>query len=101
MQTLGFKSYVWKCMLGLEIAYFICLGVGYLPLRSDAARQMHQTLFETMPGFVWGRPLSIVLGAIYMAITAWFVGAYYVWMYNSSLIDAKKNYPRGTSHDAD
>ena len=89
MQILSLKSYVWKCILGLEVAYFVCLGVGYIPVRSAAATQLHQTLFETLPGFVWGQASSIFIGACYVAVFAWIVGAYYVWMHNSSLV-AKK-----------
>jgi hypothetical protein len=90
MQTLSLKSYVWKCGLGLELAYAVCLGAGYLPIRTEAGRQLHHTLFETLPGFVWGRPSSIVLGAFEMLIIAGIFGTYYVWMHNSSLVGRSK-----------
>lgn len=38
MEKLSVKSYVWKCVLGSEVVYFICLIGGYLPLgRTSAA----------------------------------------------------------------
>ncbi len=79
------KPYAWKCVLGLEVAYLVCLAGGYLPLRSAAAVELHHTLFETLPGFVWGSVGSIILGAVYMFVFAWIFGWYMVWMHNSSL----------------
>ena len=81
---LSLKPYVWKCVLGLEVVYAACLAGGYLPWRSAAA-ELHHTLFETLPGFVWGSVGSIILGAVYMLAFAWIFGAYMVWMHNSSL----------------
>lgn len=82
---LSLQSYVWKCVLGAEIVYFICLLGGLLPLRSARAIELHHTLFETLPGFSWISVGSVVLGAIYIFIFAWIFGAYMVWMHNSSL----------------
>ncbi len=80
------KPYAWRCVLGAEVAYVICLAGGYLPLRSARAIELHHTLFETLPGFVWGNPGSIVLGALYMFVFAWVFAWYYVWMHNASLV---------------
>lgn len=85
MGKLSLKSYVWKCVVGLEVAYFICLLGGYLPWRTVAGRELHHALFETLPSFVWGNPASIILGAVYMLVFAWIFGWYMVWMHNSSL----------------
>lgn len=85
MEKLSLKSYCWKCVLGLEVAYFICLLGGYVPWRTTAGRELHHALFETLPGFVWGNLGSIILGAVYMFIFAWIFGGYMVWMHNSSL----------------
>lgn len=86
MEKLSLKPYAWKCVLGLEVVYFICLLGGYLPIRATAeATELHHRLFETLPGFVWGSGWSIILGAVYMLVFAWIFGAYYVWMHNSSL----------------
>ena len=85
MGKLSLQSYGWKCVLGLEIAYLVCLFGGYLPFRTSAGRALHHALFETLPGFVWGNPGSMILGAVYMFVFAWIFGGYMVWMHNSSL----------------
>ncbi len=86
MEKLALKPYGWKCVLGAEVAYVICVAGGFLPLRSAAGIELHHRLFETLPGFTWITPGSFVLGAIYMFVFAWIWGAYYVWMHNSSLV---------------
>lgn len=86
MEKLSLKPYAWKCVLGAEIVYFVCLFGGYLPIRSAEVIELHHRLFETLPGFVWGNGWSIVLGAVYALVFAWIFGLYYVWMHNSSLI---------------
>ena len=86
MEQLSLKSYGWKCVLGAEIAYIICLIGGFLPIRSVRALELHHTLFETLPGFTWINFESIVLGAVYLFVFAWIFAWYYVWMHNSSLI---------------
>lgn len=86
MERLSLKPYAWKCVLGAEVVYFICLLGGYLPLRSSEVVELHHRLFETLPGFIWGSGWSVVLGAVYMLVFAWIFGWYYVWMHNSSLI---------------
>ena len=87
MEKLSLKSYAWKCVLGLEVAYLLCLIGGYvLPGRTTAGVAIHHALFETLPGFVWGNFWSVILGAVYMFVFAWIFGAYYVWMHNSSLV---------------
>ncbi|MCR4274687.1 MAG: hypothetical protein NUW02_01405 [Candidatus Campbellbacteria bacterium] len=82
---LSLKKYGWKCVLGSEVIYVICLLGGYIPWRSEVATELHHRLFETLPGFVWGNSSSIVLGAVYMFVFAWIFGSYMVWMHNSSL----------------
>lgn len=83
---LSLKQYGWKCVLGAEVAYVLCLLGGFLPLRSPAAVELHHRLFETMPGFTWINMGSFILGAAYMFVFAWLFGAYFVWMHNSSLV---------------
>ncbi len=85
MERLSLKSYVWKCVLGSEVAYVLCLLGGYIPWRSEVATELHHRLFETLPGFVWGSLGSVVLGAVYTFVFAWIFGSYMVWMHNSSL----------------
>jgi hypothetical protein len=60
---LSMKRYAWLCVAGGEVAYFICLFGGYLPMHTERAMEIHKALFETLPGFVWGNPLSVALGA--------------------------------------
>ena len=80
---------MWKCVLGAEVVYFVCLFGGYITMRSEAAMELHRRLFETLPGFTWGDGSSILLGAVYALVFAAIFGCYYVWMHNSSLV--KKN----------
>jgi len=86
MEALSLKSYASKCVLGMELAYVICLIGGYLPWRTERGIELHHTLFETLPGFVWGNVGSYLWGAILVGIIAWVFGAYIVWMHNSSLV---------------
>lgn len=86
MDQLSLKKYGWKCVLGGEIAYVICLVGGFLPLRSTAAMELHHRLFETLPGFTWISFASFLLGAVYMFVFAWIFAWYYVWMHNTSLV---------------
>lgn len=83
--NLSLKSYGWKCVLGSEAAYILCILGGFLPFGSAAGIELHHKLFETLPGFVWISVGSFVLGAIYMFILAWIFATYFVWMHNSSL----------------
>ena len=87
---LSLRRYGWLCVLGGEVAYTVCLLGGYLPLRSARATELHHTLFETLPGFVWGQPSSMLLGAVYVFVFAWIFGGYMVWMHNTSLIGREK-----------
>ena len=86
MEKLSLKSYGWKCVLGAEVVYSICLLGGFLPLRSARGIELHHALFETLPGFTWINFSSILLGAIYMIVFAWIFAGYYVWMHNSSQV---------------
>lgn len=86
MEQLSLKKYGWKCVLGAEVVYAICIAGGLLPLRSARAVELHHTLFETLPGFTWLTPGSVVVGAVYMLVFAWAFAWYYVWMHNSSIV---------------
>ena len=83
---LSLRRYGWLCVLGGEVAYTTCLAGGYLPLRSLRAIELHHTLFEILPGFVWGNFSSVVLGAVYVFAFSWIFALYMVWMHNSSLV---------------
>jgi hypothetical protein len=57
-------------------------------LSSDAYAagiELHNKIFETLPGFVWLNGASVLLGSVYMFAFAWIFGTYFVWMHNSSL----------------
>lgn len=82
---LSLKSYGWKCVLGGEVAYVLCVLGGFLPLRSVAGIQLHHTIFETLPGFTWISVSSFILGAFYIFVFALIFAWYFVWMHNSSL----------------
>ena len=86
MDKLSLKSYGWKCVLGAEVAYALCIVGGFFPLRSARGMELHHIIFETLPGFTWINFGSVVLGAIYMFAFAWIFASYFVWMHNSSLI---------------
>ena len=83
--NLSLMKYGWKCVLGAEVAYIICLLGGFLPWRSARGIELHHTLFETLPGFTWINAGSIALGAVYALVFALLFAAYFVWMHNSSL----------------
>ena len=86
---LSLKRYRWLCVLGSEVAYFICLFGGFLPIRTSSGIELHHKIFETLPGFVWLNVQSVILGAVYMFAFAWIFGSYFVWMHNTSLIKAE------------
>ena len=90
MDQLSLKKYGWKCALGSEVAYFICLFVGFLPLRTARGIELHHTIFETLPGFTWISAGSVILGAIYFFAFAWIFAWYYVWMHNTSFSTNRK-----------
>ncbi|MEK7104268.1 MAG: hypothetical protein AAB842_02625 [Patescibacteria group bacterium] len=89
---LSLKKYGWKCALGSEIIYFICLlgGLLLLPLRNARGAELHRAIFEILPGFTWITVESVALGAIYFFIFAWIFAWYFVWMHNSSMIESGK-----------
>ena len=51
MQQLSFKSYGWKCVLGMEVVYTLCIAGGFISWRSAAGTELHHAIFETLPGF--------------------------------------------------
>jgi hypothetical protein len=53
-------------VLGAEVAYFVCLLGGFLPIRTAVGIDIHHRIFETLPGFVWLNIQSVILGAVYV-----------------------------------
>ncbi len=85
MEQLSLKKYGWKCVLGAEIVYVLCVLGGFLPLRSAQGIELHHRFFETLPGFTWINFGSFMFGAVYAFVFAWIFASYFVWMHNSSL----------------
>ena len=85
---LSITKYAVRCVLGMEIFYILCIGYGFL--LSDKARELHHALFELIPGFIWGNPVRMVWGAVYLGVLAWIVGLYIAWMHNASIITGEK-----------
>jgi hypothetical protein len=80
-------KYAGLCVLAMEVFYVLCIAYG--SLLSGKARELHQSLFELIPGFAWGNPASMVWGALYVGSLAWVAGWYIAWMHNASLIAGK------------
>ena len=85
---LSLKRYGWLCVLGTEVLYFLCLGYGYF--LSGGSADLHRSIFELLPGFVWGNIGSVILGAVELFVFAWVFAWYMVWMHNFSLIKSDK-----------
>jgi hypothetical protein len=80
-------KYSGLCVLGAEVFYVLCIAYG--SLLSGKARELHHALFELIPGFAWGNPLSMLWGAVLLGIFALVAGWYIAWMHNASLTGAK------------
>ena len=83
---LSYRSYVSKCVIGMEFVYFICLIGGFFTFRTTVGEELHRRLLETLPGFTWITAPSIIWGGIIIAISSVIFGIYMVWMHNSSLV---------------
>lgn len=79
----SFKKYGWRCALGAELFYVICLLFGGSLTGADAT--LHHSIFELIPGFTWISVASVLIGAVQIFIYAWIFAAYMVWMLNSSM----------------
>ena len=94
---LSLKRYGWLCVVGGEVVYALCIFGSYLPFRTVRGMELHNALFETLPGFAWGSPFSVILGALYVFVFAWIFGAYMVWMHNTSLIERERTKTHASS----
>jgi hypothetical protein len=81
-------KYSGLCVLGTEVFYVLCIGYGILVL-SEKAQELHHAIFELIPGFAWGNPVSMVWGGALLGIFALVAGWYIAWMHNASLIGGK------------
>ncbi len=80
--------YAALCVLGMEIFYVLCLAYG--SSLSKKAQELHHSLFELLPWFAWGNPVSMVWGAVLLGIFALIADWYIAWMHNVSLVTNKK-----------
>lgn len=85
MEKLSLKSYVWKCVIGLELAFVGCLI--YAVILTGASKEVMIKFLEYIPGFVWGSVAGFIFGAFWIGVMALVFGSYMVWMHNSSLIN--------------
>lgn len=69
----------------MEIVYFLCILGSFVVERTAKGTELHHSLFETLPGFIWISISSVILGALYMLVFAVVFGSYIVWMHNSSI----------------
>lgn len=81
---LSYSAYGWKCVLGTEVIYVACLF--YSNFLTGKGYEIHQSLFELLPFFSWSG-VGYLVGGIYFFLLAWVFAGYYVWMFNSSLIE--------------
>ena len=81
------SKYAALCVLGMEIFYVLCLAYG--SLLSEKAQQLHHSLFELLPWFAWGNPVSMVGGAVLLGLFALVAGLYISWMHNVSLVTSR------------
>ena len=78
----SYQSYIWKCVLGSEIIYVLCMV--YRAFVAVELLPLHDNLLRLMPGFSL-TPAGIVIAGIGIAVYSAVFGAYMVWMLNSSV----------------
>ena len=76
-------KYASLCALAMEVFYVFCIGYGML--LTGKAMELHNSLFELIPGFVWGNPVRMIRGGLYMGVLAFIGGWYIAWMHNASI----------------
>ena len=76
------------CVLGTEVFYVLCVAYGSLLV--GKAQELHHSRFEPLPGVAWGHPLSLLWGAVSLAVFALIVGWYVAWPHNISLLRSKE-----------
>lgn len=81
---LSTKKYAALCAVGTMILYVLCLPYGYL--LSAKGKELHDALFQLLPGFVWGNALSMIWGGVLVGSLAWVGGWYIAWMHNTSMV---------------
>lgn len=84
---LSTTKYSALCSLGTEVLYGLCLSYGFL--LSSRAKELHHSLFELLPGFVWEDPVRMIWGGMILGIFAAIGGWYIAWMHNTSLVGRK------------
>jgi len=84
MGKLSIQKYAALCVLGGEVAYTVCMLYGFF--LSGKALELHQALFQLMPGFSGMNFTSWFFGAIMVALWSGIAGAYIAWMHNVSMV---------------
>ena len=79
----SYQSYIWKCVLGSEIIYVLCMV--YRVFVTAELLPLHDSLLRLLPGFSW-TPAGMLAAAVGIAVYSAVFGAYMVWMLNSSII---------------
>ncbi len=79
----SYSKYIWRCVLGAEIAYAACVAYNTFLVAEKTA--LHKSLLELLPGFQWGSVSGFIFAGIWIAVYAAAVGAYITWMLNSSV----------------
>ena len=82
------NKYAALCFLGIEVFYVFCVSYGLV--LSGKAQELHHSLFELLPWFAWGNPLSMIWGAVLLGVFALIAGWYIAWMHNVSLLTSEK-----------
>jgi hypothetical protein len=80
-------KYASLCVLAMEIFYVFCIGYGMV--LTGKAMELHNSLFELIPGFVWGNPVRMIWGGLCMGVLALIAGWYIAWMHNVSITSEK------------
>lgn len=83
MGKLSIGKYAILCVLGGEIAYTVCMAYGLF--LAGKALDLHQAIFQLLPGFTGMNFMSWLVGAISIAVWSGLGGAYIAWMHNASI----------------
>lgn len=83
MGKLSIGKYAGLCVLGGLIAYTACMV--YDIFLTGKALELHQAIFQLLPGYTGMNFVSWLAGAV--TVTIWSVvgGAYVAWMHNVSI----------------
>jgi hypothetical protein len=52
--------------------------------------ELHNSLFELIPAFIWGNPVRMIWGGLDIGVMALIAGWYLAWMHNPSISTSGK-----------